>query len=54
MQEVRNTDGRLVAKIDEETRTVVISIKSCTTRLRMKNDGSIEIENEVRKVKPNN
>jgi hypothetical protein len=43
LQEIRNADGRLVAKLDEQTETIVIRIKGCDTHITRKQDGSYEI-----------
>jgi len=45
MREVKNADGRLVAKLDEQSKTVVIQIKGCVTKISFKPDGSCEILN---------
>lgn len=43
MREVRNPDGRLVAKLDEQTDTIIIRQKGCDTHIIRKSDGSYEV-----------
>ena len=45
MRDVKNADGRLVAKLDERTGTVVIRLKGFETRIIRKPDGIYEIVN---------
>lgn len=45
MQDIRNSDGRLVCRLDEATGTVEISIKGCTTLIKRKPDGTMEVVN---------
>ena len=45
MRDIRNADGRLVAKLDEHTSTVVIQLKGCDTKIIRNQDGSYEIVN---------
>lgn len=45
MREVRNSDGSLVAIIEEAIGTIVIIRKGCETRLSLREDGKIEIYN---------
>jgi len=46
MREVRNSDGRLVCRIDESTDTVIqISIKNCVTLIKLDSNGKVEITN---------
>jgi predicted NAD/FAD-binding protein len=45
MREVRNSDGRLVCRIDEATGTVEIRIKGCVTRIERRPDGKMIIVN---------
>ena len=47
MRDIKNADGRLVAKLDEETETVIIKLKDCETRIVRKSDGSYEIVNTL-------
>jgi hypothetical protein len=43
MREVRNSDGRLVCKVDERTGAVEISIKGCVTLIERTEDGRIKV-----------
>lgn len=45
MRDIKNADGRLVAKLDEQSDTVVIRLKGYETRIIRKPDGSYEIVN---------
>jgi hypothetical protein len=48
MRDIKNADNRLVAKLDEQSDTIVIKLKDCETRITRKPDGSYEVVN----VKP--
>ena len=43
MNEVRNLDGRLVCRFDDDTGTVEIKIKDCTTLIKKHPNGKMEI-----------
>jgi len=43
MREIRNADGRLEAKLDEQTDTIIIRIKGCDTHIIRKPYGSYEV-----------
>ena len=45
MKEIRNTDGKLVATVDEESGTVIILRHECVTTFRLKPGGIIEVNN---------
>ena len=45
MREIKNSDGRLVAMLDEHTKTIVIMQKGYVTKIIYKPDGSYEIVN---------
>ena len=45
MRDIKNGDGRLVAKLDEQSDTVVIQLKGYETRIIRNPDGSYEIVN---------
>lgn len=45
MREIRNSDGRLVCRIDDATGTVEIKIKDCTTLITVNSDGTTEVTN---------
>jgi len=49
MREVRNSDNKLVATIDESTMTVIIIHRGCETRIRLQGP-SPEVTNT--KLKP--
>lgn len=44
-KEIRNGNGKLVASIDEATRTVEIVQRGNITKIRLKPDGSFEVIN---------
>jgi len=46
VQNVRNAEGKLVCRIDEQDRTVEIVHKGYTTLIRFKPDGTVEIFNK--------
>ena len=48
MREVRNSDGRLVCRINETTGAVEISIKGCVTLIIRNPDGTVEIVHSKR------
>ena len=45
MREIKNADGRLVAKLDEQSDTIVIRLKGYETKIVRKSDGTYEIIN---------
>lgn len=45
MEEVRNSNGKLVCQIDKEGKVVEIVIKGCKTTIRFLSDGTVEIIN---------
>jgi len=45
MRLIKNNNGRLVAKLDEQGDTVIIQIKGYQTKIIRKPDGSYEIIN---------
>ena len=45
MREVRNSDGRLVCRIDEFGTEIEISIKNCVTLIKLGTNGNVEITN---------
>lgn len=46
MRDIRNSDGRLVCRIDKTTGEVEIRIKDCVTVIKRGVDGEIEIIND--------
>lgn len=42
---VRNSNGSLVAMIEETTRTVIIVRRGCETRLILSENGKIKVQN---------
>ena len=46
MREIRNSDGRLVCKIDEHTGAIEISVKGCVTVIKQTKDGGIKVVNK--------
>jgi hypothetical protein len=47
MREVRNSDGRLVCRINEDTGAVEICVKGCVTLIERQPDGEIRIVNSI-------
>ena len=47
MHDVKNAAGRLVAKLDEQTDTIVIQMKGYETKIIRRTDGSYEIVNTL-------
>jgi len=45
MREIRNSDGKLVCRIDEITGTVEIVVKGCVTLIERAEDGEIKVVN---------
>jgi hypothetical protein len=45
MREIRNSAGKLVCQIDDDTHTILIVRSGNWTRLRMLPDGTIEVLN---------
>lgn len=45
MRDVKNADNRLVAKLDEQSDTIIIQLKGYETRIIRKPDGTYEIIN---------
>ena len=45
MREIRNSEGRLVCRIDETTGTVEIIVKGCVTLIERPQDGSVKVIN---------
>ena len=45
MRSIRNSDGRLVAMLDERTGVIIIRQKGCETQIVRKSDGSYKIVN---------
>jgi hypothetical protein len=45
MREIRNSDGRLVCRINERTGEVEIQVKGCVTLIRRTDGGEIKIVN---------
>jgi hypothetical protein len=45
MRKIRNSDARLVCCLDDETGTVEIRIKDCTTLIKRNLDGTNEVVN---------
>ena len=45
MRDIKNADGRLVAKLDEQSDIIVIKLKGYETKIIRNNDGTYEIIN---------
>ena len=45
MREIRNSEGRLVCRVDEITGTVEIIVKNCVTLIERTKDGEIKVVN---------
>lgn len=46
MQDVRNSAGKLVCRVDKASKTVEIVLKGCTTLIRFSDDGTIRVINK--------
>lgn len=45
MRDIKNGDGRLVAKLDEQSDTIVIRLKGYETRIVRQPDGTYQVVN---------
>ena len=45
MQDIRNSKGKLVCRVDRKSRTVEISVKGDITVIRFTNDGEMKVTN---------
>jgi len=45
MRDIKNADGRLVAKLDEQSDTIVIRLKGYETKIVRQLDGAYQIIN---------
>lgn len=43
--DIRNSQGKLVCRIDQPSKTIEIAIKCCVTTIRFTDDGKVNIEN---------
>jgi hypothetical protein len=50
MKEVRNIQGKLVCRIDEEGKIVEIAVKGCITVIRFSEDGKVSVINTTKAV----
>lgn len=50
MQNIRNSQGKLVCRIDKDSKTVEISTKGNITVIRFFENGKVTIKNTVKKV----
>ncbi len=50
MQEIRNSQGKLVCRADRNSKTVEIVVKGCVTVISFSDSGVITIKNTERKV----
>lgn len=46
MRDIKNADGRLVAKLDEKEHTIIIKLRGYETRIIYHPNGSYEIVNK--------
>lgn len=46
MEEVRNSQGKLVCRVDKASKSVEIVLKGCTTLIRFSDDGTIRVINK--------
>ncbi len=46
MEEVRNSQGKLVCRVDKSSKTVEIILKGCTTLICFSDDGKISVTNK--------
>lgn len=45
MQEIRNSVGKLICRIEKDSKTVEIAVKGCVTTIRFSDDGKINVTN---------
>lgn len=45
MEEIRNGQGKLVCRVDRQTKTVEIAVKGSVTTIRFTDDGKIKVIN---------
>lgn len=50
MQEIRNSFGKLVCRIDKNNKTVEIAVKGCITTISFLPDDKIKVTNKNRAV----
>lgn len=50
MQDIRNSQGKLVCRADKDSKSVEIAVKGNVTVIRFTDDGKIKIVNTERKV----
>ncbi len=50
MQEIRNSQGRLVCRVDKTSKTVEIVERGCLTVIRFTDDGKITVKHTERKA----
>ncbi len=43
--DIRNSQGRLVCRIDGHSKTIEIAIKCCVTTIRFTDDGKVNVQN---------
>ena len=48
--DVRNSQGKLVCRIDKTSKTVEIVVKGCVTTIRFTDDGKIKVINTDKAV----
>lgn len=46
MQDIRNSAGKLVCRVDKASKTVEIVLKGCITLIRFSDDGSFMVINK--------
>lgn len=50
MKEIRNSQGKLVCRIDRPNKTVEIAVKGCVTLIHFTDDGEINVTNTNKAV----
>lgn len=50
LTDIRNSQGKLVCRIDKPSKTVEIAVKGCVTTIRFSDDGKIKVTNTVKAV----
>ena len=46
MRDIRNSQGKLVCRIDKTSKTVEIAVKGCITVIQFSDDGTISVINK--------
>lgn len=48
MQEIRNSSGKLVCRVDTSSKTIEIILKGCITIISFSGDGALKVINKTK------